>query len=147
MAAIVTRDVRVEEEEEDHAQSHEVHVDAEEDAGVVEAPAALDAADGVNGAKDGEQGGKKDEEIGTAVGEAGEQDGGEKREEYEQIGAKKRVTAEIEEYRAVVPDGVRRRHARRVRLHAFKDRRVAALALWVRRRGGWSGGRRWRRGR
>jgi hypothetical protein len=98
--------VGVEEEEENHAEGHEVHVDAEDDAGVIEAPASLDAADGVEGAKDGEEGGKKDEEVATAIGEAGEEDGGKKREEHQQIGAKKRVTAEIEEYGAVAPGGV-----------------------------------------
>jgi hypothetical protein len=97
VAAVVTREVRVEKEEEHHAEGHEIHVNAEDDTCVVEAPAALDAANGVQGPKDGEEGGKKDEEVGTAVGESGEEDGRKEREEDEQIGTKKRVTAEIEE--------------------------------------------------
>lgn len=49
--------VGIKEEEEDYAESHEVHVDAEDDTGVIEAPAGLRAADRVNGAGDCGQGG------------------------------------------------------------------------------------------
>jgi hypothetical protein len=63
-------DVGVDEEEEDHAQGHEVGVDAEDDAGVVKVPSALDAADGVDSAEAGEGGEDSDEWIGAAIGEA-----------------------------------------------------------------------------
>ena len=46
--------VGVEEEEEDHAEGHEVHVDEQEDAAVIEAPASLHATDRVGGAGDGD---------------------------------------------------------------------------------------------
>jgi hypothetical protein len=67
--------VGVEEEEEDHAEGHEVHVDEEEDAAVIEAPTALHAANGVSGAGGG--GECREDEDGSAVdlGEAGEEDG------------------------------------------------------------------------
>ena len=64
--------VGVEEEEEDHAEGHEVHVDAEEDAAVVEAPAGLHAADGIDGAGDGGQGGEDEQRRGAVMGEVGE---------------------------------------------------------------------------
>jgi hypothetical protein len=44
--------VGIEQKEEDHAESHEVHVDEEQDSSVVEAPAALHATDSVGGACD-----------------------------------------------------------------------------------------------
>ncbi len=49
--------VGVEEEEEDHAEGHEIHVDEEEDAAVVEAPAPLHATNGVRSAGGGGEGG------------------------------------------------------------------------------------------
>jgi hypothetical protein len=49
--------VGVEEEEKDHAEGHEIHVDQEEDAAVIEAPASLHAANGVGGAGGGGEGG------------------------------------------------------------------------------------------
>ena len=50
--------VGIEEEKEDHAKGHEVHVDEKEDSTVVEAPAGLHAADGVGGTCDGGECGK-----------------------------------------------------------------------------------------
>jgi hypothetical protein len=64
--------VRVEEEEENHAESHEVHIDQEQDAAVVEAPARLHATNRVNCAEDGGQGGDDEERSGAIVGEVGE---------------------------------------------------------------------------
>ena len=66
--------VGVDEEEDDHAEGHEVGVDTEDDTGVVEVPTALNAAEGVDGAEAGEDGEDSDEWIGTAVGKAGERD-------------------------------------------------------------------------
>jgi hypothetical protein len=67
--------VRVEEQEENHAEGHEVHVDEEKDTTMVEAPAPLHATDGVGGAKDGNQRGKEEERCGVVVREVGEADG------------------------------------------------------------------------
>ena len=49
--------VGVEEEEEDHAEGHEIHVDEKEDAAVIEAPASLHATNGVCSASGGGEGG------------------------------------------------------------------------------------------
>ena len=46
-----------EEEEQDESDDEEIHVEAEENASVVEAPAALHAACGVSGAGEGTDGG------------------------------------------------------------------------------------------
>ena len=70
MSAVGRREIGVEKEEEDHTESHEIHVDTEDYAGVVEVPTALNATNGVDRAQAGEQCGKKDEEVGAAVGEA-----------------------------------------------------------------------------
>src|ERR1700749_2737754 len=59
--------VWVEEEEENHAESHEVHVDAEDDASVVEAPATLHATDCVGGACQGGEDRKNEQWSGAVV--------------------------------------------------------------------------------
>jgi hypothetical protein len=106
--------VGVEEEEDDHADGHDVHVNAEDDSGVVVAPAGLHAADGVEGAEGGDQSGEDEEEVGAVVGEVGEEKGGGEGEQDQRAGADQRVTAQIEEIladgREVVLDGERERH-------------------------------------
>jgi hypothetical protein len=67
--------VWVEEQEENHAEGHEVHVDQEKDTTMIEAPAALHAAHGVGGAEDGDQRGKDEERSGVVVREVREADG------------------------------------------------------------------------
>jgi hypothetical protein len=67
--------VGVEEEEEDHAEGHEIHVDEKDDATVVEAPAPLHATNGVRGAGGGGEGGEDEERSGVDLREAGEEDG------------------------------------------------------------------------
>ena len=67
--------IGVEEEEEDHAEGHEVHVDEEEDTAVVEAPAWLHAADGVDGAGGCDEGGHGEKYSGAVVGEVREEKG------------------------------------------------------------------------
>ena len=59
--------VGVEEKEEDEADGHEVHVDAEDHAAMVEVPAALHAADGVQCAEDGDQRGEDEQRSGSVV--------------------------------------------------------------------------------
>lgn len=66
--------VGIEEKEEDHAEGHEVHVNAEEDTAVVEAPSRLHATNCVDGAGDGGQGREDKQWGGTVVGEVGEQE-------------------------------------------------------------------------
>jgi hypothetical protein len=89
--------VGVEEEEENHAEGHEVHVDAKDDAGVIEAPAALHAADGVGCAGDGEQGGDDEEGGGVVVREVGEEKSDGETEENQEAAAQKGVGTRVEE--------------------------------------------------
>ena len=79
--------VGVEEEEEDYAEGHEVHVNQEEDARVIEAPAPLHAADCVRSAGDCDQGGNDEEWSGMVAGEVGEEDGHTETTKYEETSA------------------------------------------------------------
>ena len=67
--------VGVKEEEENHAEGHEIHVDEKEDATVVEAPTPLHATNGVRGAGGGGEGGEDEDRCGMDLREAGEEDG------------------------------------------------------------------------
>jgi hypothetical protein len=89
--------VRVEEKEENHAEGHEIHVDEEEDAAVVEAPAPLHATNGVRGAGGG--GEDREDEDGGAVDlrEAGDGDGCEQTDQDKQDATEERSLARIEE--------------------------------------------------
>jgi hypothetical protein len=89
--------VGVEEKEEDYTESHEVHVDAEDDTGVIEAPASLRAADGVNGAGDCGQGGDGQQHGGVIVREVGERQGNAEAEEYKNASSENGGNARIEE--------------------------------------------------
>jgi hypothetical protein len=88
--------VGVEEEEEDHAEGHEVHVDEQEDAAVIEAPAALHAANRVGGAGDGCEGWEDEDRGAVDLGEAGEEDGCEQTDQDKQNAAEKGTLARIE---------------------------------------------------
>ena len=79
--------VGVEKEEENHAESHKVHVDAKDDASVIEAPAALHAADGVSCAGDCEEGGEDEEGGSVVVGEVGEEKSDGETEENQEAAA------------------------------------------------------------
>jgi hypothetical protein len=89
--------VGIEEEEENHAEGHEVHVDAEDDAGVIEAPTTLHAAGCVGCAGDGDQGGEDEERRGAIVGEVGEKKSDGETGENQEIAAQERVGTRIEE--------------------------------------------------
>jgi hypothetical protein len=89
--------VGVEEEEENHAEGHEVHVDAEDYAGVIEAPTALHAADGIGCARHGEEDGKDEEGGGVVVREVGEEKSGGETEENQEAAAQKGMGMRIEE--------------------------------------------------
>jgi hypothetical protein len=88
--------VGIEEEEEDHAEGHEVHVDEQEDAAVIEAPAALHAANRVGSSGGG--GEKGEDKAGGALdlGEAGEGDGSEQTDQDKQNASQKGSLARIE---------------------------------------------------
>ena len=89
--------VGIEEKEEDHTEGHEVHVDAKEDATVIEAPARLHAADGVDGAGDGGQDRQDEQRRGPVVGEVGEQESYAKTDEDENIPAYQGSMTRIED--------------------------------------------------
>jgi hypothetical protein len=89
--------VGVEEEKEDHAEGHEVHVDAEDNAAVIEAPAALHATDGVRGACEGDQRRKDESRSGVVVGEVREQKRGCEAGEDQDAAAQQRVGSRIED--------------------------------------------------
>jgi hypothetical protein len=88
--------VGIEEKEDDHAEGHEVHVDEEEDAAVIEAPAALHTANRVGGASGGGEGGEDKDGSAVDLGEAGEEDGCEQTGEDKQNAAEERTLARIE---------------------------------------------------
>ena len=93
-------EVRIEEEKDDHAEGHQIHVEQENDAGVVETPAALEAAAGVGDAEEGEDHGEEEQRRGAVVGEVGEQYGGGEGSKDEQASADEGMTAEVEEISA-----------------------------------------------
>jgi len=64
---------------------------------VIEAPAALHAADGVGCAGDGEQGGEDEEGVSVVVGEVGEEKRDCETEENQKAAAQKGVGMRIEE--------------------------------------------------
>ena len=88
--------VGVEEEEENHAESHEIHVDEKEDATVIEAPAPLHAANGVGGAGGRGEGGEDEDRSAVDLREAGEQDGCEQAGQDKEDAAWEGVLARIE---------------------------------------------------
>ena len=79
--------VGVEKEEEDHAEGHEIHVDEEEDAAVVEAPASLHATKSVCSAGGGGEGGEDEDRGAVNLREAGEEDGCEQTDQDKQNAA------------------------------------------------------------
>jgi hypothetical protein len=64
--------IGVEKEEKDHAERHQIHVDAEDDPDVVEVPAASQAADSVDGAGGCGERWKGQQHGGMVVWEVGE---------------------------------------------------------------------------
>jgi hypothetical protein len=88
--------VGIEEEEENHAESHEVHVDEKEDASMVEAPAPLHATDGVGSTGGSEEGREDEERSGVDLREVGKEDGGSQAGEDKETAAKEGSLARIE---------------------------------------------------
>jgi hypothetical protein len=89
--------VGIEEEKENQAEGHEIHVDAEDDAGVIEAPTTLHATDCVGCAGDGKQGGEDEERGGAVVGKVGEKKSDGETGENQDVAAQERVGTRIEE--------------------------------------------------
>jgi hypothetical protein len=114
--------VGVEEEEEDQAEGHEIHVDAKDDAGMIEAPTTLHATDCIGCAGDGKQGGEDEERGGAIVGEVGEEKSDGETGENQEVAAQKRVGTRIEE-------GM---------FHAGTTSRISAQLVWCQFVGGQS---------
>lgn len=89
--------VRVDKEEEHDDDSHEIHIDEQKDATVIETPAFLHAADRVGGADESDQQGKDEEWSGMVAGEVGESEGSCQAEQHERVAAKQRVGVRIED--------------------------------------------------
>ena len=107
-AACFSDEVGEEEKEEDKGEDEEIHVEAEKDASVVEAPAALHAASGVGGAGEGADDGKDEPEGGAQVRWMREQDGDGQAGEDKDVGSNQRVRARVEDARRQENSLVRR---------------------------------------
>lgn len=115
-------DVGVKEEEDDHGEGHEVHIDEEDDAGMVKAPAGLEAARGVGDTDGGKDGGKDEQRGGTIVGEVGEDESDGQGQENEQGSTDEGVATEVKEVPAenmAAWSESMRRHASGRGLHAL----------------------------
>ncbi len=89
--------IRVNEEEEDHAERHQVHIDAEDDSGMVVVPPAAHAAHGIGGADYGKRGGDEEQQGSAIVREVGEQDRGKEAGEHQKVAAGQRALAQVED--------------------------------------------------
>lgn len=72
--------VGVKEEKENHDDGHQVHIDEEQDAAVIQAPPGLHAAERVDRADDRDQRGDEEQRGGTDVGEVRQKESGAKAE-------------------------------------------------------------------
>jgi hypothetical protein len=89
--------VGIEKEEEDHAQGHEIHVNEENDATVVPAPATLHAAEMVDHACDCGEGEERDEWVRAVLREVRQEQRSEEAEEHKERTACERADARIED--------------------------------------------------
>lgn len=98
------RTVGVEQQEEDHGHRHDVHVEEQNDAAVVEAPLEAQAAHGVEGA--GESDSRRDEKprIGMQVGKSSEEEGAEQTPEDKDRATQQRFSPEVQEPGRVDPE-------------------------------------------
>ena len=87
------RKVGIEKGEDDERDGHQVHVEAEQDAAVVEAPTWADAAGGVDGAENGCDCGQQQPERGAVVGEVREPEREQDAGEDQQVPAGERALA------------------------------------------------------
>ena len=88
-----------EEKKEDQSDDEEIHIEAEQDAGVVEAPAALHAAGGVRSAGESAEGWEDDPEGGAQVRRMRKQDGDGQAGEDENVSPDQRRRARVEDAR------------------------------------------------
>lgn len=88
--------IRIEKEEQNHAEGHQVHIDEKQNAAVIETPSRFHAAQVIDGSGDGCDGGKNEERSGMVVGEVGEQNRGTEAEEDQESTPKKGAVARIE---------------------------------------------------
>lgn len=91
--------VGVEEQEENHAESHEVHIDQQEYATVVEAPTSLHATNGVRSACECDESGQNEKGVGVDDREAGDQQREAKAEKNQQNAADEGSPARVEKAR------------------------------------------------
>jgi hypothetical protein len=91
--------IRVEQEEENHAEHHEITVDAEDDASVIPTPGGSHAADGICRAKDGGEEWQKEKGCSTIMGKVCKDEGECKRQEDEKVGPRQGTFARIEDGR------------------------------------------------
>ncbi len=94
---MLSDEVGEEEKEQYQRDDQEVHVEAEKDASVVKAPAALHAAGGVRGTYEYNESGKQEPERGAQVGRMREQDGNAQASEDKDVGPDQRCRARIED--------------------------------------------------
>ena len=91
--------VGIDKQEEDHAERHQVHVDAEDHAGVIKVPTAAHTTDSVHSAEHGEQGRQQQQEGGAIVGEVGEPDGDKHAEDNHDVPAGKGTVSWVQNQR------------------------------------------------
>ena len=92
-------EVGVDEEEEDHGAGHEVHIEAEQNASVVEVPAALHAAGGIERSPGAAEGGEQEQGVGAQVREVRNENGSEDADEDQGVATGQGVLARVEEGR------------------------------------------------
>jgi hypothetical protein len=90
-------EIREEEKEQDQGDDEQIHVEAEENASVVEAPTALHAACGVDGTGDDAKCGQKLPQGGAQVRGVSEQDRNAQTDEDEDVGPNQRMSTRVEE--------------------------------------------------
>jgi len=91
--------VRIEKQKQNHAQSHQVHVDQKEDAAMVEAPASLHAPHSINRAGDGKKNRQNENGIRVDDREPGDQQRRAEAQKNQQNSTEKRSPARIEKAR------------------------------------------------
>ena len=100
MSCADPKEVGIEQEEEDQRNGHEIHVDTEDDAAVVKAPAALYAADGFSRADYRDQRRQQEKQRWTEMREVGQRDCDEDAGENQDVGTGQGVFTRIEDGRA-----------------------------------------------
>jgi hypothetical protein len=91
--------VGIEEQKENHAESHQVHIDQKENAAVVKAPSPLHASDSVYGSGKSNEGGQDKKRVGVDDREAGDQHSEAKAQENQQNSTDEGSPARVEKAR------------------------------------------------